>query len=177
MNADSLIQELAVQIYDEPLSVIRSETDYPNLSNPLHLVVLLIDCNTEIEMNGVLGFLENMTGQHLPETTEALRVIGSPKCASLFSSIQVCMRRHGVSWEQLRGDFDGATEFQITSFREMHGDRLSPFVKEVGELTRHFSLFNAHDSPEDAYSALCRYLDGRLDELRQEIDKRRVAIR
>jgi hypothetical protein len=176
MNADSFIQELAVQIYEEPLSGIRSETDYPNLSNPLHLAVLLIDCDTEIEINGMLGFLENMTGPYLPETTEALRLIGATKCASLFSSIQACMRKHGVSWEQLRSDFDGVTEFQITSFRELHGDRLSPFVKEVDELTHSFSLFNANYSLEDAYSSLREYLDSRLNEFRQEIDKRRVAM-
>jgi hypothetical protein len=171
MNADMLIQELAVQVFQPPLSNVRSETDYPDLRNPLHLTVLLIDCDTEIEMNGILGFLENMTGRHLPATTEALRLIGVPKCAAIFYSIQACMTKHGVTWERLREDFGGTTEFQITSFRKMHGDQLEPFAAEVAELAQRFSLFDTRSSPEDAYSALCRYLDGRLDELRHEIER------
>lgn len=175
MNADALIQELAVQIYEAPLSDVRDETEYPNLCNPLHLVVLLIDCDTEIVMNGILGFLENMTGRHFPKTTEALKMIGAPKCSAVFQSIQDCMTRHSVSWERLRGDFEGTEEFQITSFREMHGECLESFVAEIDELTQSFSLFNAHYSPEDAYGALCVYLDGRLGDLRQEIDKRKTG--
>jgi len=175
VNADSLVQELAVRVYQQPLLGVRSETDYPSLSNPLHLAVLLIDCDTEIEMNGMLGFLENMTGRHLPETIEALHLIGAPKCAALFCSIQACMTKFGVSWQRLRADFEGTTEFEITSFRKMHGDRLDSFATEVGELASGFSLFSARSSPEDAYSALCTYLDSRLDELRQEINNRRVA--
>ena len=174
MTADSLVQELALQIYEPPLSGVRTETDYPNLKNPLHLIVLLIDCNTEIEINGILGFLENMTGRYLPEINEALQLIGAAKCAAIISSIQTCMAKYGVSWEGLRGDFDDTAEFQITSFSKMHGDQLSPFTTEIDELTHQFSLFDTHYSPEDAYRALCSYLDGRLDELRQEIDMRRI---
>jgi hypothetical protein len=173
MNADSLIQELAVQIYQAPLVSIRDEADYPNLNIPLHLVVLLIDCDTEIEMNGILGFLENMTGRYLPQTTEALRLIGAPKCAAIFDSVHASMTRYGVTWERLRGDFEGSTEFQITSFRRLHGEALDSFTAEVGKLVQGFSLFNTLYSPEDAYAALCHYLETRLVELRQEIDKRK----
>jgi hypothetical protein len=175
MNADALLQELAVEIYQPLLSDLRDEADYPNLSNPLHVAVLLIDCDTEISMNGMLGFLENSTGRYLPETTEALKVIGAQKAAAVFQAIQACMVKHGVSWERLRSNFEGTTEFQVTSFRKLHGERLDSFATEVVGLVGHFSLFNTHYSPEDAYGALCEYLDGRLDELRQEIDKRRAS--
>jgi hypothetical protein len=174
MNADDLIQELAVQIYQAPLSSVRFENDYPDLGNPLHLAVLLIDCDTEIEVNGMLGFLENMTGRYLPKTIEALTIIDARTTAAILQSVQACMAKYGVSWERLRADFEGASEFQVTSFREMHGEELDSFVTEVGELAQGFSIFNPRYSAEDAYGALCRHLDARLGELRQEIDKRRI---
>jgi hypothetical protein len=173
MSADSLIQELAAQIYRAPLASVRDESPYPNLNNPLHLVVLLIDCDTEIEMNGMLGFLENMTGRFLRQTSEALRLIGAPQCAAIFNAIHALMAKYGVSWERLRADFKGSTEFQITSFRETHGESLDSFAGEVGKLAQGFSLFDTQCSPEDAYAALCGYLETRLAELRQEIDKRK----
>lgn len=171
MNADDLIQELSIAVYRSPLSGVRHETDYPRLGNPLHLVVLLIDCDTEIDMNGVLGFLENRTGGYLSETIEAMELIGAIECAAIFRSIQDCMTKYSVTWERLRGDFEGTTEFQITSFSELHGEGLHTFAIEVGELTRHFSVFS-RKFPGNAYGAVCNYLDNRLGELRREIDKR-----
>jgi hypothetical protein len=172
MDADGIIQELGTKIYEAPLSGVRSEENYPDLTNPLHLATLLIDCDTEVDMNGMLGFLENSTGRHLSRTAEALRLIGAPRSAALLESIQSCMTKHGVTWEGLRGDFAGGAEYQVTSFRELHGEALDAFASEVGGLAGRFSLFNRHYALEDSYGALCRYLDNRMLELRGEIDKR-----
>lgn len=172
MNADSIIQELSTEIYEYPLSKVRDEISYPDLTNPLHLIILLIDCDTEIDMNGMLGFLENPTGRHLGRTAAALKLIGAPKSAALLESIESCMTRHAVTWDRLRGDFAGTVEYQITSFRELHGGALDAFAGEVGSLAGHFSLFNTRYSLENSYAALCGYLDGRVRELRCEIEKR-----
>ena len=174
MKADDLIQDLAGDIYQGPLSGVRDEPDYPDLSNPLHVVVLLIDCDFEININGMLGFLENMTGQHLAKTTEALEMIGTPKCAALFHLVQETMDRHGVTWQQLRRDFEGAKEFQITSFHELHGEVLDKFANEVCELGRGFCLLNKLYSPEDVYGALCTYLEDKVERLSDEVKKRRA---
>ncbi len=173
MNAAATLQELSISIYEVPLSDVRNEADYPNLSNPLHLAVLLIDCDTEIDMNGMLGFIENSTGQHLNRTAEALKLVGAPKSASLLESVRSCMDRHGVTWQRLRNDFEGTAEYEITSFRELHGEGLDAFTEELDRLVGNFSLFNTLYSPENAYAALCSYLDGRVEELQSEIDRRK----
>jgi hypothetical protein len=174
MKPHDVIQDLAEDIYQGPLSGIRDEPDYPDLSNPLHVVVLLIDCDTEIDMNGMLGFLENMTGQHLAKTTEALEMIGAPKCAVLFQLVHETMDRHGVTWQHLRGAFRGAKEFQITSFHALHGEAFNQFANQVCELTKGFSLLNTLYSPEDVYGALCAYLEDKVERLSDEVKKRRA---
>jgi hypothetical protein len=172
MIIDDMIQDLAVKIYEDPLAKIRKEAEYPNLENPLHIVVLLIDCDTEIDMNGILGFLENSTGRYLRETIQALTKIGAPKCAAVFESVKKCMEKHNVTWERLREDFEGTVEYEITSFQRLHGSALDSFTKEVLELTGNFSLFNSLYSPEDAYSAFINYLEGKSKNLKREIEKR-----
>src|SRR6266516_1196275 len=117
MTADDVIQEIGGKIYDHPLSMIRGEADFPDLANPLHLIVLLIDCDTEIMMNGMLGFIENMTGRHLVPTIEALRQIGASAVARQLQAVHDCMTRYGVTWQRLRGEFEGSHEYEITSFR------------------------------------------------------------
>lgn len=172
MDADALIQEIAGRIYSEPFSNIREEEGYPNLSNPLHVTVLLIDCDTEITMNGMFGFLENRTGQHLEQTIQALNQIGAPTAATLFQSIADCMRKHDVTWRKLRGDFEGVKEFQVTSFREFHGDEFDAFADDVCKLSQGFSLFDSDQSGNNSYVALCDFLQSRLDQLNAEIEMR-----
>lgn len=173
MTADAMIQDLADHIYQGPLSEVRHERDYPNLDNPLHLVILLIDCDTEIAMNGVLGFQENLTGQHLAKTTEALARVGAPKAAAIFAFIQAIMQKHGVTWQSLRGDFEGVEVFQISSFKELHGQGIDRFTDEVDTLTSGFSLVNT-DSSENVYGALCAYLEDKTQQLSAEVEKRKA---
>lgn len=171
MTTDETIQYLGTKIYSGPLSAVRDEPDYPDLENPLHLIVLLIDCDTEVLMQGMIGFLENSTGAHLGATIQALRLISAHKVAESLEKVQQCMRRHDVTWERLRGDFEGMTEFQITSFHELHGETLDAFVQEVCDTARGFELFN-HESGEPVYDLLCTHLDPRIGRLREVIQKR-----
>jgi hypothetical protein len=175
MDAKGAIEDLALTIYEEPLSQIRDEPEFPNLDNPLHMIVLLLDCDTEVAMNGVLGFLENLTGRHLGKTIEALERIGAPKSAELLRAVQSCMDKHGVTWARLRGDFEVTDEYQITSFRELHGESLSSFSTEVCQIAGSFQLFNNRSALEDAYGGLCRYTQNRFNLFQMELHKRKKA--
>jgi hypothetical protein len=169
-GADARIQQLAGSIYELPLSQVRDLPNYPDLASPLHLVVLLLDADTEIAMQGVLGFLENSTGRHLSATRQALGLIGAVRSADLFAAIESCMRRHRVTWESLRRDFSGTQEFEVTSFSACHPN-LEGFADEVGEMTAGLELFNKHGSTEETYSLLCAYVEPRLAQLDAELAK------
>ena len=171
MNAEDLIQDLAIKIYEKPLSQVRDEPEFPNLENPLHLVVLLLDCDTEISMNGMLSFLENLTGRHLRKTIEALEMIRAPKSAELFRAVQSCMKKHGVTWAKLRGDFKGSVEYQITSFRQLHGESLDSFSKDICQIVGKFELFNSHSALEDTFGGLCKYAQERIGQFHKEIQE------
>ena len=136
------------------------------------LKVLLIDCDTEINMNGMLGFLENSSGQHLGKTVEALELIGSHKSAEVLRSVQECMGSHHVTWERLREDFEGHEAFEVTSFSELHGNALRDFADEIGNRFSEFDLFNTLYSLEDAYSLLVKHLELISWKLNDEVSKR-----
>jgi hypothetical protein len=171
MTADEIIQDLGTKIYSAPLSGVRAEPNYPDIENPLHLIVLLVDCDTEVLMQGMLGFLENSTGAHLGATIQALQRIGAQKVAHHLKQVEQCMQKHGVTWERLRGDFEGTTEHQITSFHELHGEQLSAFADDVAEISAGFELFN-HDSGEAVYDLLCAHLEPQTTKLCNEIGRR-----
>ena len=157
-------------MYQPPLVGIRYKRDYPDIENPLHLLFLLVDCDIEIQMNGLLGFLENCTGEHLHATIDALTAIGANKAANDLRLVESCMCRHGVTWAGLRADFEGHKEFEITSFSGTHGNAMDGFTKELHGVAPDFSLF-AHPSGEPVYDLLCAYLEPRLYRLSEIVDK------
>jgi hypothetical protein len=170
MTADEAIQGIEGKMYDPPLVGIRYQQGYPNLENPLHIVFLLIDCNIEIQMNGLLGFLENGTGEHLNATIDTLSIIGAYRVAEDLQQIYDCMSRHGVTWAKLRGDFEDSKEFEITTFSRTHGDSLRPFTEELREIAPNFDVFS-HPSGEPVYDLLCSYIEPRIDRLTEIIAK------
>jgi hypothetical protein len=85
------------------------------------------------------------------------------------------MKRHRVTWEQLRGGFAGGKEHEITSFRKLHGPSLDAFASEVSALSRDFSLFHPKVG-EDPCQALCNYLEGRIPALRKELERWGAAL-
>jgi hypothetical protein len=169
VNVQDLIEDLMVKAYEEPLSNIRNLSRWPMLSDPLHLVILLIDFDTEVCMNGLLGFLENSTGAFLDETIQAFQHIGAQPTADILNRTREAMHRHGVSHHSLRAPLAQAQEFQITSFAQLHGPALRDFSAEVNQLSRALYL---HDrSAQSPWPRIEEYLEPHLDRLQSELER------
>ncbi|HET6250990.1 MAG TPA: hypothetical protein VFE47_25095 [Tepidisphaeraceae bacterium] len=128
-NAEAILDELSVRIYEPPLSALRDLLR--ELPPAIQIPMLVIDFNTEVEMQGMLGFLENSTGLYLDETIDALRLIGSRFRAEVLENIRSIMARHAVTPARLRADFDGSAEFDVTSFAKLHGEHLNAMANEI----------------------------------------------
>ena len=98
-------------------------------------------------MNGILGFLENSTGQFLSLTVEALQQIGAKQVARCLEGIQKIMETHGVTNEKLQDDQSNSTEFQITSFSELHGEELEQMCCEIEKEASVLTDDSATDEP------------------------------
>ena len=163
MKTEDLLQELSVLMYRDPLSRVRTEADYPNLANRLHVAILLLDCDTEIGMSGMAGYVSGKSGRHLAKATEALRLIGATEWAGILQKIQESLARHQVSWEHLQGDPKWSAQV----------DAVDQFKQELATLAPEYSLFNTDPDSEDAYGALCQYVEQRMSEFGQELYRRK----
>ncbi|MCE9532239.1 MAG: hypothetical protein K8T89_14135 [Planctomycetes bacterium] len=113
-------------------------------------------------MNGILGFLENSTRAYLDQTVDAFRIVGAGQTATTLNQIRDAMQRHSVSYLQLRSDFQGTSEFQITSFSQLHPGR-EDFADAVSELAD--SLYLYDKSGESPFLLLEAYLEKHSDEM------------
>ncbi|WP_348623195.1 DUF4375 domain-containing protein [Paenibacillus peoriae] len=95
----------------------------------LRTIILLIDFDTELSMNGVFGFLENSTGKYLNETISALKLIKAEKDSSIMEEIK----------ELIEGiNFNGKIKlepYQVTTFEERHdiNEKLLERIEELAD--------------------------------------------
>ena len=65
MSVAEILEGLLVQVYQPPLSNLRD--DLRSVPEELRIPLLVIDLDTEVAMQGMLGFLENSTGLYLEQ--------------------------------------------------------------------------------------------------------------
>jgi hypothetical protein len=160
MPVAKIIESLSIQIYEPPLSKLRE--DLRSIPEVLRIPILIIDLDTEVHMNGILGFLENSTGLYLTDTIDALETIAARDTAETLRTIQRIMNEHGVTVERLRSDFAKVREWQITTFRELHGEELSQMADLIVQEARKLDIYK--HTAEAAFELLPIYLEGRRDE-------------
>jgi hypothetical protein len=160
MSVREIVEHLFVKVFEPPLSNLLD--DLRSVPEVLRIPILVIALDTEVTMNGMFGFLENCTGLYLIETIEALEAISAHKAADTLRTIQQIMSDHGVTVERLRRDLNNAQLYQITNFRELHGDALLPMAEQID---REAQKLDIYDPTEPVFDLLETYLQARRDEL------------
>jgi len=119
-----VLTELSIRVYEEPLSGHRDSGAIADLSQPLSVVMLLIDFDTEITMNGIVdGFIGNSTGKYARQTVKALELVGCTTLASQLGRVLDIADRAGMTHGQIQEDRSHLELHAVTTFRDTHGDR------------------------------------------------------
>ncbi|WP_326400096.1 DMP19 family protein [Paenibacillus ottowii] len=126
-SAADLVEHIGSVIYGEEASSIR-DMIY-EVPESLRTIILLIDFDTELSMNGVFGFLENSTRKYLNETISGLKLIRAEKDSSTMEEIKKLI-------EDI--NFNGEIKlepYQITIFEERHdiNERILERIKELAD--------------------------------------------
>ncbi|OWR32316.1 DUF4375 domain-containing protein [Saccharibacillus sp. O23] len=109
---DDLVEQIASVIYEKELLSVRNRVE--ELPELLKTIIWVIDFDTELSINGILGFFENSSGNYLNATIRTLRLIEAVEDADLLEQIE--KRIEGI-------DFSSEIELQpgqITTFEQRH---------------------------------------------------------
>jgi hypothetical protein len=156
-----LLNALAVQIYEPPLLAARER--FAELGEALRIVILIIDFDSELAMNGMLGFLENPAGLWLHDTIKAMETIGAIDTATVLRRIERIMLAHGVTPTDLRADFQGHKAFEITTFAQVHGEHRKSMADEILREAQH--LYAASGWTNDLIGKLEAYVTNHREHL------------
>ncbi|ADG69745.1 hypothetical protein Plim_3934 [Planctopirus limnophila DSM 3776] len=156
LTSRELIERLSTRIYEPAFCKARDQIFA--VPSSLRVVILVLDFDTEVNMQGMLGFLENSTGRYISETIESFHQIGAHATAKVLQNIHGILETHGISTSQLRSDFDRTTLYQVTSFNELHGD-LGSLPKEVERESQRLYVYAESGCSEDVWSLLDSFVD------------------
>ena len=160
-SPSEIVDELSIRFYKSPLSKLRDRL--PDLPAAIRIPMLVIDFNTEVEMQGILGFLENSTGMFLNDTIDAFVEIGAMQTAKILAHIRTIMASYGVTPADLRADFDETTEIEVTSFEKLHGEDRSSMASEVDSAAD--ALYLNRKGDEDVWGLLDTFVAKNKSEL------------
>ena len=134
VTAAELLEKLAVEIYEPPLSEIRASGAIADVSNPLCVVMLLLDFETEVSMNGITNFLGNSTGRYAAQTVTALATAGCSVEAEALGRILDLASSAGMTHESIQSDRSGLEPYAVTSFSQLHGEKWDDVADKIGTI-------------------------------------------
>lgn len=162
LSTEDLVQALSISLYEPPLNRLRETL----ASRPevFRVVTLVLDFDTEVSMSGILGFLENSSGQWLSETIESFELINANETADILRRVHQAMHRHGISPAMLRSEVNAGKLYDVVSFRELHGEKSKDMSREVMQIAGGLYIDNP-GAKEEPWRLLYEYVEPRRQQL------------
>ncbi|SLK13364.1 MULTISPECIES: DMP19 family protein [unclassified Paenibacillus] len=165
MSGEEVVGSVAMDLYRAEFATIRECG--PELPQVLRDTILIIDLDTELSMSGITGFLENLSGRFLGETTEAMQRIDNDADAEILKNIQHMLSETGVTPEQLRENVNALSEQDVTTTLNTHGQQIHEVLQQVELEAGNLSM---QSDNEEVFELLYQYVDTNKDRLKQELE-------
>lgn len=156
MTIHELLSEFSIKIYEPPLSEMRDDNRIRDLTNPISVVMLIVDFETEVMMSGIINFIGNSTGAFANETVLALKAIGCDVQASLLQKILDIAAAAGMTHEAIQKERSGVVGYAVTSFTQTHGDKWNDATSLI------FDLYSEVDY-SDMLDQAMKFMEKRFD--------------
>lgn len=132
LSAEDMIGEISLRLYNQENYHLRDGEVFSALPTVLRDIILIIDLDTEVTMEGILGFLENSTGLYLDDTISTLERIKAYEDRQVMSNIRDILKKYNVSTHDLRDDVNRGSLYEISSFSQTHGSQYDQMAEEIG---------------------------------------------
>ncbi|MCP3773301.1 DMP19 family protein [Paenibacillus sp. MZ04-78.2] len=144
-SSDEIIDHVASNMYSRENIQLKDEEVFFKLPALLRDIVLLVDFDTELNMNGMLGFLENSTGKYLNETIEVLERIGAVHDANALIDIKRILEDYNLSTGRLHRNLQDLELYEINHFEQAHANVDDEFFAKIQYAAEKLTI----DSQED----------------------------
>ncbi|KIV52192.1 hypothetical protein TS65_25430 [Aneurinibacillus migulanus] len=162
------MEEIALNLYKEENYHLYEKAIFYKLPIVIRDVILIINFDTELNMQGILGFLENSTGLFLDDTIETLERIQAEEDYKILKAIRSILQKNNVSTSDLRVNVDSQEEYSVNNFIETHGSEYDEMADEICKIADRLYLYS---EDRNIFDNLVRYVDTNKSYLIEELTK------
>lgn len=162
-SGQTIIDEIALNIYKEKNNPINDKNVFYKLPVMIRDIVLIIKLDTELNMSGIFGFLENSTGVFLDDTIETLERIKAEKDATILHSIKSILIENNILTSYLEDDVDEIEENFIVT-QEWEYAKVSDEIDEIAD------KFYLYSQERNIFDNLIKYIDLNKKSLIEELN-------
>lgn len=142
LSAEDIVGQICMGLYEEENYHIRDNEIFLRLPTILKDIILIIDFDAELSMNGILDFLENSTGLFLDDTILALERIKAHEDYLVLNKIKDILKKYGVCPYDLRCSVNKSNLYEISSFSTTHDNKYNEMAEEISREAKKLYLYS-----------------------------------
>ncbi|GLX69352.1 DMP19 family protein [Paenibacillus glycanilyticus] len=156
LTSVAIIEHIASNMYERDYTKLREKEVFIQLPIVLQDILLILDFDIELQMNGIIGFIENSTGNYFEETIQTLFRIGATDDFEIINNIKRLLISNGITPIRLRENVNESSLYQVTYSSDIHGDDLAEVLNEISSQADYLYLYRDNDN---IFDNLFHYLD------------------
>ncbi len=166
MTAEGMVEAISENLYTEANRALLKPDHLHQLPQLVQDIILVIELDTELSINGMWGFLHNSAGLLLEDMIDTLYRIGALEDYAILNAISGVLSRYERSPQQLRDRAQASSLYEVsslTSVDEAHmKTRMETIAREIQELAQNLYVY---DSERNIFDDLIAYVDVHKDSL------------
>lgn len=166
-TGEEIVEEIASNLYEGENYLIFQEENFYKIPEQIRDIILLINFDTELAMEGIWGFLENSSGVYLNDTIETLEKIQAEKDHNILNNIKHILDENKISTSQLRVNTNNQELYSIQSFIETYGSAYDVMADRICEIAE--KLYISSDD-RNIFDNLILYIDKNKSLLIRELN-------
>ncbi|MEH7226702.1 DUF4375 domain-containing protein [Bacillus sp. JJ1566] len=165
-SSEKIIEEVASNLYKEESLHLTEKNTFYKLPEVIRDIILIINLDTELTMQGILGFLENSTGLFLDDTIETLCKIKAVEDYIILKEIRSIIIHNGITTMNLGTDVNNQEEYSRTNFNKTHGPDYSEMAEEISEIAIRLYIYS---EDRNLFDLLIEYVEKNKAVLIEEV--------
>ncbi|MBM7568151.1 DMP19 family protein [Paenibacillus sacheonensis] len=162
-NPEAILAHIAMNIYESDYKKLREKESFGLLPVLLQDIILLINFDIELQMNGIIGFLENSSGEFFEETIQALYRIHASEDFKIMSGIKDLLLLNHIDLRKIREDMNSLYLYQVSTSSDLHGRNMNELLDVIATQADGLYLYRKHANIFDDH--VYRYVEANKESL------------
>lgn len=125
LTTDEFLEKMALELWEKENSYLISEEKRPNIPEYFYITAYLLDFETELMMQGLMGLLGNSTTYNFENTMDSLKVIDNQQGVDCLQNIIEILSKYEKTPKKMREEPTNEVVFDKIS------EDLAPYEDEL----------------------------------------------